>query len=154
MQKKDYRTTMEHSIDTLNVESDFQNESNANSTARLVEQSTQNSTDFSHRFDSGNKQSAGTCNDEVKIVTATTPINKKLTAPLAIQTLHPTKNSIIYFDDFNNTTTIRSPISELSFNIARAKLASTCEVMGKCGFLTGTLRSDERKKQTMRHNIH
>lgn len=128
---------MEHSIDVTNVdESEFRNESDANAVACLVEHSTQNFTDFLHRFDSDNQQSAGTCNDEVTIVTATTPmtppINKKLTASFAVEKLHSPKNSFLYFDDFNNEMTIRSPISELSFNVARAKLVTTCDVMGKC----------------------
>lgn len=131
---------MEHKLLTASsVKSD---ESNDISTACLAKHSTQNSTDFSQCFDSDNNQKAGdsdqnecTCSDEVTAI-ATTPSNKKFSSSLVTETSQLLKNSIIYFDDFNNKATILSPISELSF--AWTKLVSTSDVMGKC-VLTGTL---------------
>lgn len=149
---------MEHTSNVSSVKSDFENESNDNSAECLVKHSTQHSSDFSRRFDSDNKEKAGdsdqnecTCNDEVTAtVTATnTPTNKKCSA--SFTTSHLTKHSIIYFDDFNHKTTILSPVSELSFNVALTKLVSTCDVMGEC-ILTGTLKCNKKIAKTMRHN--
>lgn len=149
---KKNQTNMEHTSNVPSVKSDFGNESNDNSAACLVKHSTQHSTDFSRRFDSDNKEKAGdsdqndcTCNDEVTAtVTATnTPTNKKFSS--SFTTSHLTKNSIIYFDDFNHKTTILSPVSELSFNVALTKV-STCDVMGEC-ILTGTLKCNEKNSK-------
>lgn len=129
---------MDNTTSVPSVKSYFENESSVNSVASVVK----HSTDCSHHFDSDNKHSADAgdqneCEDNVTNVTVTaaaaaiTPTNKKFTASLATKTSHLTKDSIIYFDDFNNKTTILSPISELSFNVAWTKLVSTSDVTGK-----------------------
>lgn len=99
-----------------------------------IEHSAQNSIVFSHQFDSyNNEQSAGhsdqnecTYNDEVTNTTATTtPVaaSNESSSPIATETSHSTKNSIIYFDDFNKkTSTILTPISKLALDVAWTKL--------------------------------
>lgn len=134
---------MEQPTNVSSVKSNSENKSNAISAACLVKHSTQNSTVFSHRFDSvNNKQSAG--DSAQNGCTA----NNKFTAAIATETSsHLMKNSIIFFDDFNNDTAVQSPISELSLNISWTKLGSTCDIMGKCT-VTGAPKSNKKKEKS------
>lgn len=109
-------------------------------------QSTQNSTDFSQLIDDGDSnQRAGDSvrSDEAANVTAAaipssnveftavTVATVTATATVTDSSPHLTKISNIFFEDFHNkTSSIISPVSELSWT-KQASLASTCDAMGK-----------------------